>query len=274
MKWQYLGTAAAEGFPALFCQCEACRRARALGGKNLRLRAGLIVNDSAMIDYPPDVMTFSQRFGINFSLVRDLFVTHSHHDHFDSEDLSMRRNPVFCQLPDERPLNVYANRAVIERMRQYESEDMTAQYLRFTELEYFQSYTAENGAVFTFLPANHAPWEQAGIYLIQAEGKTALYAQDTCIMPTETKEFLKTQTLDLISLDCTFGKNAPGYSHMGLPDNRELVAELREAGALKASAPVIVNHFTHNCGQLHEELEAEVKDDGFLVSYDGMIVEF
>jgi len=273
VKWQYLGTAAAEGFPALFCQCEACVRARDAGGKNLRLRAGLIVNDSAMIDYPPDVMTFSQRFGINFSLVRDLFVTHSHHDHFDAEDLSMRRSPVFCRLPDARPMNVYANRAALDRLRAYEKEDVLSEYLRLTELTYFTPYTAENGTVFTFLPANHAPWEDAGIYLVQSGGKTALYAQDTCVIPTQTLDFLKKQSLDLVSLDCTFGKNAPGYSHMGLPDNRALVAELREAGALKKAAPVIVNHFTHNCGQLHEELEAEVEQDGFIVSYDGMIVE-
>ncbi len=273
MKWQYLGTAAAEGFPALFCQCDACRRARQAGGKNLRLRAGLVVNDTAMVDYPPDVMTFSQRFGIDFSRIRDVFVTHSHHDHFDAEDLSMRHNPVFCQLPDDRPMNVYANRAALERFRAYESEEQIEQYLRLTELTYFTSYTAENGTVFTFLPANHAPWEQAGIYLIQSNGQTALYAQDTCVLPTETLDFLKKQSLDMISLDCTYGKNAHGYSHMGLPDNRALVKELREAGVLKKEAPVIINHFTHNCGQLHEELEQEVKDDGFLVSYDGMIVE-
>lgn len=274
MKWQYLGTAAAEGFPALFCQCEACRRARQRGGKNLRLRAGLVVNGTEMIDYPPDVMTFSQRFGVDFSGVRDLFVTHSHHDHFDAEDLTMRRFPVFCRLPDPQPLHVYANRAALDRLRQYEQADQTEEYLRLTELEYFKPYTARSGTVYTFLPANHAPWEQAGIYLVQNEGKTALYAHDTCVLPTQTLDFLKTQSLDLASLDCTFGKNAPGYSHMGLPDNRELVATLREAGALKATAPVIVTHFTHNCGQLHEELEAEVKDDGFIVAYDGMTVEF
>ncbi len=273
MKWQYLGTAAAEGFPALCCECDACRRARAAGGKNLRLRSGLVINDAAMIDFPPDVMTFSQRFGIPFSRVRDVFITHSHHDHFDAEDLCMRRSPVFCRMEDERPMNVYANRAALERLRLYENAELTEQYLRLTELTYFTPYTAECGVVFTFMPANHAPWEQAGIYLVQDGDKTALYAHDTYTIPTETMDFLKKQSLDLVSLDCTFGKNAPGFSHMGLPDNRQAVAELREAGALKPDATVIVNHFTHNCGQLHEELEAEVKDDGFIVAYDGMIVE-
>ena len=33
MKLQYLGTAAAEGWPALFCNCSACIKAKELGGK-------------------------------------------------------------------------------------------------------------------------------------------------------------------------------------------------------------------------------------------------
>ena len=35
MKFRYLGTAASEGWPALFCNCEYCLKAKKLGGKNL-----------------------------------------------------------------------------------------------------------------------------------------------------------------------------------------------------------------------------------------------
>lgn len=38
MKIQYLGTAASEGWPALFCSCEACEKARKLGGRNILKR--------------------------------------------------------------------------------------------------------------------------------------------------------------------------------------------------------------------------------------------
>ena len=37
MKLQYLGTAAAEGMPAVFCQCPICREAARPGGKDLRI---------------------------------------------------------------------------------------------------------------------------------------------------------------------------------------------------------------------------------------------
>ena len=54
MKLQYLGTAAAEGWPALFCDCESCRRARIVGGRNIRTRSQAMLDDRLLIDMPPD----------------------------------------------------------------------------------------------------------------------------------------------------------------------------------------------------------------------------
>ena len=55
MKFQYLGTAAAEGIPALFCNCDICRTAARRGGKELRMRSGALVNDKLLIDLSPDL---------------------------------------------------------------------------------------------------------------------------------------------------------------------------------------------------------------------------
>jgi len=273
MKLQYLGTAAAEGFPAMFCECEACERARAAGGKNLRLRTGMIVNDTVMIDFPPDVMTVSQHFGVRLSAVRDLFVTHSHHDHFDAEDLVMRRTGVFCRMKDERPMNVFMNEAAKARLDAHVGREGYDPYLNMTVIEHFGTYESEGGLRFTYLPADHAPYEKAGFYVIRDGEKTAVYMHDTGYPPEESMAYLKTLSIDFLSMDCTYGPRDNFHGHMGIPANRRVVAALREAGALKADATVVIHHFTHNCGLLHEELEAEVAKDGFLVSFDGMIVE-
>ena len=49
MKLTYYGTAAAEGFPGIFCECKYCKRARSLGGKNFRSKyAGY--NDETFVE--------------------------------------------------------------------------------------------------------------------------------------------------------------------------------------------------------------------------------
>jgi len=54
MNIKFLGTAAAEGWPALFCQCEYCIKARENGGKNIRTRSSCIIDEKYMVDFPPD----------------------------------------------------------------------------------------------------------------------------------------------------------------------------------------------------------------------------
>ena len=43
-------------------------------------------------------------------------------------------------------------------------------------------------------------------------------------------------------------------------------------GCIRPDTRLVLNHFSHNCGDLHEELEAKAAKDGFEVAYDGMIV--
>lgn len=58
MKIKYLGTAAAEGIPAIFCHCEICKHAREHGGKNIRTRAQALIDDKIMLDLGPDTLNF------------------------------------------------------------------------------------------------------------------------------------------------------------------------------------------------------------------------
>ena len=57
MKIQFMGTAAAEGAPALFCVCDHCRYARARGGREIRSRAGSIVDGRLKLDFGPDSLS-------------------------------------------------------------------------------------------------------------------------------------------------------------------------------------------------------------------------
>lgn len=54
MRVRFMGSAAGDAWPAPWCDCEACERARQAGGKNLRTRSGALIDDDVKIDLGPD----------------------------------------------------------------------------------------------------------------------------------------------------------------------------------------------------------------------------
>ena len=82
MKLQYWGTAASEGIPAIFCECEVCRRSRALGGRNIRTRSQAMIDDTLLIDAGADTYMHSLRYGFELARTSYVLVTHAHPDHF------------------------------------------------------------------------------------------------------------------------------------------------------------------------------------------------
>ena len=53
MEILFLGTAAAEGTPAVFCDCKMCRYAREKGGKEIRSRSGALIDGKLKISVLP-----------------------------------------------------------------------------------------------------------------------------------------------------------------------------------------------------------------------------
>ena len=93
MKLKYLGTAAAEGVPAVFCNCEHCKYARKAGGKEVRTRSGAIVDNVIKIDFPADAYMQSLLHGLDFSNLNHVLITHTHSDHYCVKELENRRHP-------------------------------------------------------------------------------------------------------------------------------------------------------------------------------------
>ena len=116
MKIQFMGTAAAEGAPALFCTCAHCRYARARGGREIRSRAGSIVDGRLKLDFGPDSFKQMLDCGVDYTNLRAVLITHSHDDHLLPTDLAYRREGYGHFAPDDVPLTVYGNEAVGEAL--------------------------------------------------------------------------------------------------------------------------------------------------------------
>jgi len=270
MRIQILGTGAAEAWPALFCGCKTCVRARQAGGKDYRSRASLQIDDLYKIDLPPDTYYHMVRFHLDLSALKYLFITHSHEDHLAGHELAYVRPP-FAHNLAHPPIRVYGNAAVASMLEPVAGRCQGL--LEVHQAEPFLPIKADHLA-FTPVIAEHAPPEQALNYVIQSPSATVLYACDTGLYGEQTMGFLAGLHLDLAIIECTQGTQPlPSTYHMGWEGVLRLRDDLAKLAALPAQAPVVITHFSHNIGLLHEELEALAAPEGVTVAYDGITLE-
>lgn len=71
MKVQFLGTVAAEGGPALFCNCKYCKEAQKRGGKNIRTRSQILINEDVLVDLPADTYFHKLQYNLDLSKIGD-----------------------------------------------------------------------------------------------------------------------------------------------------------------------------------------------------------
>lgn len=273
MKVHFLGTAAFEGIPSLFCRCELCRKAKELGGPNIRTRTSVQIDDELKIDFPPDTYLHMLRDGLDLEQVKDLILTHSHSDHLYPEDL-VARLPGYAQSA-EHTIHIYGHDLPLtSSARMLQLEGGAAGKFAFHRVQPFERTVLQGTtAAIVPLPASHAPLETCLLYYIEKEGKTVLYGHDSGWFPEATLEWLKGKRLDLAILECTVGKSPHRTSHMNVDAVLETRALFEEAGVMKPGGKTVVTHFSHNAGLLHEDLQAIFNPHGIVVAYDGMVLK-
>lgn len=266
MNIHILGTAAAEGFPGLFCRCEFCNKARELGGKNIRSRSSAIIDGILKVDFPPDSYYHMLRDNIDMAAIKYLFITHTHTDHLQADELEKRR-PV-CAHGVDHPLQIYGHDLALQHCTR--ALPVNKERYELQLIQPFRTVQLEEGTSVTPLLADHDKKQTCLLFYIERNGKALLYGNDTGWFPEETWQWLEGKSFDAAILDCTGGPLPGRRNHM----NNEAVLEMKtifeQKGMLRPNGVVLATHFSHNCGMLHEELVEFYKPHGVLVAYDGM----
>lgn len=279
MKITYYGTAAAEGIPALFCECDTCRAARKKGGRDIRTRSQAMIDDTLLIDLPADTYMHALFYGLPLTRVSHCLITHAHSDHLYADELHMRGFGFAPVLHEEAAcLHLYGSDMVKRTLAadlycRFKDEKRVA----FSQLSPFQAYEI-GGYTVTPLLALHDVHAGPYIYIIQKDGKTLLYGNDTGIFPDESFAYIEKSGVrfDFVSLDCTAGNGPMNYdSHMNLERNILIRNRLIAMGAADEKTIFCCNHFSHNGGGvLFEDFSVAAEKAGFLTAYDGMSMEF
>ncbi len=277
MRIRFLGTGAAEGVPALYCNCPTCAEIRRRGEGEFHTRAQYIIDDVLGIDFPPDAYYHALKFGVDYTRMEHLLITHSHMDHFYAHDFILRGYK-YC-APVDKPLTIYGNaevKKVFEECTRRELRADVAENLRVVELRPFES-VAFGDYIATPLPAQHSKTEQAFVYLVEKGEKGYLHLTDTGRLPKETIDWLAAygKSVDFITFDCTFLYRTAGEisRHMGLEDNRAMQAEFLRRGIANGATRYAITHYSHNNEPFKETLEKAGEEYGYIPAFDGLIVE-
>lgn len=274
MQLIYLGTAAAEGIPGIFCSCATCQEARRLGGRNIRTRSQALIDGQILLDLGADTYLHALYGPLDLQQVHTCLITHTHPDHLYAEELYNRR-PGFAHMEPDFPLTVYGSaEATAQLQTQLQGPTLDSGRVLPRSVEPFAAFET-HGYTITPLPAQHGT-AQPLVYIIQKDGKALLYAHDTSSFDEGTWSWLEASGLhlDLVSMDCTEGIVHIDYrGHMNFERDADFVERLRRAGVIDEHTRLIANHFSHNGHINYDSALNPAVNGGLEISYDGMVVD-
>lgn len=277
MKITFLGTAASEGVPAMFCDCKYCQEIRKRGVSEFRTRTQVLVDNDLSIDFPPEAYVHSLNFGVDLSALKYLIVTHSHMDHFYAHDFILRGYK-YAVLKEEL-LSIYGNgevKKVFEECTSRELKSEVAEHLKMNVIKPYQRLEIGDYRILS-LPAMHGTKEDALLYYVERGGKGYLHLYDTGELSDDAIQFLAKNSAkaNIVAFDCTF-LDAPyekGRRHMCVEGDMILSNRLERAGVIDGSTVKVITHFSHNSNPIKERLEEIEKRYGVIAAYDGLSIE-
>ena len=282
MRFQFLGTAAAEGWPAVFCNCRVCKEAARLGGPNIRTRSQSLINEHLLIDLPPDTYMHKLKEGLDLSKVRYLLITHKHMDHFYPQELTVRGWAYSHDMVSE-DLEIYCaqeTRDYFTLVSGWELEQESAVHLHWHILHPFETVQAGPYRI-TPLPASHMqPGNEPFVYhIVDEEGKSVLYLHDSGYYKDEVWEYFEKTAktsgpVSMVSIDSTSGDRETNHGgHMGFSEVFRVRNRMKELGIIGPDTLCVLNHFSHNGHYLYEEMVEIAARENCLISYDGKVLE-
>ncbi len=282
MQVTFLGTSAAPSVPSPFCVCQVCKCARRMGGKNLRRRSSIIVNDDLLVDIGPDVVSASFEHDVCLTGIDVCLMTHAHEDHYDPEFLISRHGSYGTVVAKDMILagSIDTLRSIDEdlaRRCEYGSIfDRQTQFVLRIDTLILEPYRKQAVGRYsiTGYPANHGSVEGALLYAIEQGPHAIFYGTDTSVLPEHAWEHLQSTAtrFDLLVLDHTYGVgiDASPPDHLASVDVIDHVDRFRRNGLLKDGAQAYATHISHEGYLEHDDLDRYAAANGYRIAFDGL----
>lgn len=247
-----LGTSAADFPPSL--EKEDCYKL----DKDIRRSTVTLLDEQTLIDCGPHLMDELKIHKVNAERICDILVTHEHSDHFYPESLQALQKSV------GKTLHVWHNQ---------QTDMLPLEGIEYHPMQIGETYSVGTLRV-TPLAANHQ--KGAVHYSIECGDKKLFYGCDGAWLLHDTFYYMKDQNYDVMILDATVGDYVGDYrlaEHNSIPMIRLMMPSLRTWGVADEHTKIVLDHLARSLHENYEKTCELVKDDGFIVAYDGMCLE-
>ena len=265
------------GYPLVFCDCEYCNKARLLGGKNLRKRASLLINDEMIIDLTPDCLTAMNMYNKDMGKTKYLLQTHTHLDHFDINHFTsldykyatQKKECLTLICSDLCLMDIQNKAAQFDKMDLYNENYLNKINLRIKTVNHGESLKIGEYSI-KAIHCSHDEKIGAQIYLIKHNGKSLLYATDTPQITDTALHELIGEQIDCVFLDESFGIQPYTFSHLNIKGFDEYIKTLKQNNILKNNCLIYATHLTHDGNPPHDELKQLLNKFNYEPAYDGL----
>lgn len=251
IRFTFLGTGAAD-YPADF------ESTKNKFSKDIRRASCVLINNQFLVDCGPHVLESLKIKGCSPSEITDIFITHTHSDHYDVNNIEKIARK--------------ANKAVKLWCRRDAVMDLpdNIEIVRMTQ---GKEYTFRENFTVTATDANHDENSFPQHYIFNFFGKKILYACDGAWFLTRSFYLLKDLNLDMIVFDATCGDYLGDFrmaEHNSIPMIRNMLPSLRTINAVTSKTKIFLSHIAPSLHKSHKETCRIVKQDGLIPAYDGL----
>ena len=250
MELKFLGTGAADFWPSL----QDVDRFRV--DPDIRRSTMTLVDGALLLDCGPHLLDALEIHRVGVKAIRHVLVTHPHSDHFNVENLQL--------LAKQQELHVWHS----------------VQW-QLPPIENVVDHPMEVGSTYqvgpftvTALGANHCPGSLH--YSIEKDGKKLFYGCDGAWLLHDTYYYMKDQQYDCMILDATVGDYDGDFrmgEHNSIPMIRSMCASFRTWKVVHDQTKIVLDHLARTLHVSHEDTCRRVEKDGYIVAFDGMVLE-
>lgn len=284
---QFLGTAAADALPGPLCSCKLCEEARQ-NPEHMRLRSMFLLDERNLIDCGPDFVAACMKQRLNLSSLENIFVTHTHEDHFCPSNAGMIN---MSKTRPDVPVDIYLSEGAYEMTvdmrevlgRKYGYFDAAICYdkglLRLHPVKTNIPFEAGGYRIIAVDTTHRISKQETGInYLFEKNGRKLLYACDTGFYPPETLRTLNGCKVDSLVLEATWGSltDRSAESHLNCKAFVQMLDILLDEAIIRNDTHIFATHINHKHDFTHDDMQAWFDTHSKLpvtVAYDGLKID-